>query len=73
MPMPPTLLQKWGIPGSEDVRLGRFGSQRLDHPGIHLRRHSILRELNSAVPSELGTHSLHRLDDPILLLSISLG
>ena len=35
MPMPPTLPQKWGIPGSEDVRLGRFGFQRLDHPGIH--------------------------------------
>ena len=48
MPMPPTIPQKWGIPGSEDVRLGRFGSQRLDHPVIHLRRDSILRELNSA-------------------------
>ena len=73
MPMPPTLPQKWGIPGSEDVRLGRFGSQRLDHPCIYLRRHSILRELNSAVSPGLGTHSLHRLDDPILFLSISLG
>ena len=51
MPMPPTLPQKWAIPGSEDVRLGRFGSQRLDHPVVHLRRHSILRELNSAVSS----------------------
>ena len=65
MPMPPTLPQKYGIPVSEDVRLGRFGSQRLDHPGIHLRRHSILCELNSAVSSGLSTHSLHRLDDPI--------
>ena len=73
MPMPPTLPQKWGIPGSEDVRLGRFGSQRLDHPGIHLRRHSILRELNSTVSSGLGTHSLHRPDDPILFLGIPLG
>ena len=73
MPMPPTLPQKWGIPGSEDVRLGRFGSQRLDHPGIHLWRHSILRELNSAVSSGRGTHSLHRSDDPILFLSIPLG
>ena len=53
MPMPPTLPQKWGIPGSEDVRLGRFGSQRLNNPGIHLRHHSILRELNSAVSSGL--------------------
>ena len=73
MPMPPTLPQKWGIPGSGDVRLGCFGSQRLNHPGIHLRRHSILRELNSAVSSGLGTNSLHRLDDPILFLSIPLG
>ena len=73
MPMAPTLPQKWGIPGSEDVRPGPFGSGRLDHPGIHLRRHSILRELNSAVSSELGTHSLHRLDDPILFLRILLG
>ena len=73
MPMPPTLPQKWCIPESEDVRLGRFGSQRLDHPGIHLRRHTILRELNSAVSCGLGTHSLHRLDDPILFLSTSLG
>ena len=73
MPMPPTLPQKWGIPGSEDVRLGRFGPQRLDHPGIHLRRHSILRELNSTVSSGLGTHSLQRLDDPIHFLSILLG
>ena len=73
MPMPPTLPQKWGIPGSEEVRLGRFGSQRLDRPGIHLRRHSMLRELNSAVSSGLGTHSLHCLDDPILFLSIPLG
>ena len=73
MPMPPTLPQKWGIPGSEDVRLGRFGSQRPDHPGIHLRRHSILRELNSTVSSGLGTHSLHRLGDRILFLSILLG
>ena len=40
MPMPPTLPQKWGIPGSKDVRLGRFGSERLDHSDIHLRRHS---------------------------------
>ena len=71
--MPPTLPQKWGIPGSEDVRLGRFGSKRLNHPGIQLRRHSILRELNSAVSSGLGTRSLHRLEDPILVLSISLG
>ena len=70
MPMPPTLPQNWGIPGSEDVRLGRFSSQRLNHPGVHLRRHSILRELNSTVSSGLGTHSLHRLDDPILFLSI---
>ena len=73
MPMPPTLPQKWGIPGSEDVRLGRFGSQRLDHPVVHLRRHSILRELNSAVSSGLGTYSLHRSDDPILFLSVPLG
>ena len=73
MPMPPTLPQKWGIPGSEDVCLGRFGSQRLDHPVIHLRRHSILRELNSAVSSGLSTRSLHRSDDPILFLSIPLG
>ena len=73
MPMPPTLPQKWGIPGSEDVRLGRFGSQQLDHPVIHLRRHSILRELNSAVSSGLGIHSLHGSDDPILFLSIPLG
>ena len=73
MPMPPTLPQKWGIPGSEDVRLGRFGSQRLDHSGKHLRRHSILRGLNSAVSSGLGTNSLHHLDDPILWLSIPLG
>ena len=73
MPMPPTLSQKWGIPGSEDVRLGRFVSVRLNHPGIHLWRHSILRELNSAVSSGLGTHSLHCLDDPILFLSIPLG
>ena len=73
MPMPPTLPQKWGIPGSEDVRLGRFGSQHRDHPVVHLRRHSILRELNSAVSSGLGTHSLHRSDDPILFLSIPLG
>ena len=73
MSMPPTLPQKWGIPGSEDVRLGRFGSQRLDHPGVHLRRHSILRELNSTVSAGLGTHSLHRSDDSILFLSIPLG
>ena len=73
MPMPPTLPQKWSIPGSEDVRLRRFGSQRLDHPVVHLRRHSILRELNSTVSSALGTHSLHRSDDPILFLSIPLG
>ena len=73
MPMPPKLPQKWGILGSEDVRPGRFGSQRQNHPSIHLLRHSILRELNSAVSSGLGTHSLHRLDDPILLLSIPLG
>ena len=73
MPMPPTLPQKWGIPGSEDVRPGRFGSQRLDHPVIHLRCHSILCELHSAVSSGLGTHSLHRSDDPILFLSILLG
>ena len=73
MPMPPTLPQKWGIPGCENVRLGRFGSQRLNHTGIHLRCHSILCELNSAVPSGLGTHSLHRLGDPILVLSIPLG
>ena len=73
MPMPSILPQKWGIPGSEDVRLGRLGSQRLDHPGIHLRRHSILRDLNSAVSSGLGTHSLHRSDNPILFLSIPLG
>ena len=73
MPMPPTLPQKRGIPGSEDVRLGRFGSQRLDHPGIHLQRHSTLCELNSAVSSGLGTHRLHRLDDPILFLSIPFG
>ena len=73
MPMPPTLPQKWGIPGSEDVRLGHFSSQRLNHPGVHLRRHSILRELNSTVSSGLGTHSLHRSDDPILFLSIPLG
>ena len=73
MPMPPTLPQKWGIPASEDVRLGRFGSQRLNHPGVHMRRHSILLELNSAVSSGLGTHSLHRLDGPILFLSIPLG
>ena len=73
MPMPPTLPQKWGIPGSEDVRLGRFGSQRLDNPRIHLRLHSILRELNSTVSAGLGTHSLHRLDDPILFFSIPLG
>ena len=73
MPMPPTPPQKWGILGSEDVRLGLFGSKRLDHPVIHLRRHSILRELNSAVSSGLGTHSLHRSDDPILFLSIPSG
>ena len=73
MPMPPTLPQKWGIPGSEDVRLGRFGFQRLDHPVIHLWRLSILCKLNSAVSSGLGTNSLHRLDDPILFLSIPLG
>ena len=73
MPMPPTLPQKWGIPGSEDVRLGRFGSQRLDHPGITLRCHSIHHELNSAVSSGLGANSLHRLDDSILFLSIPLG
>ena len=73
MPMPPTLPQKWGIPGSEDVCLGRFGSQRLDHPVVHLRRHSILRELNSAVSSGLGANSLHRSDDPILFLSIPSG
>ena len=73
MPMPPTLSQKWGIPGSEDVRLGRFGSQRLDHRGIHPRRHFILCELNSAISSGLGTHSLHRLDDPILFVSFPLG
>ena len=73
MPMPPTLPQKWGIPGSEDVRLGRFGSQRLDRPVIHLRRHSILRELNSAVSSGLDTHSLHRSGDPILFLNIPFG
>ena len=73
MPMPPTLPQKWGIPGSKYVCLGRFGSQRLDHPVVHLRRHSIPRELNSAVSSGLGTHSLYRSDDPILFLSIPLG
>ena len=73
MPMPPTLPQKWGILGSKDVRLGRFGSQLLNHPGIHLRRHSKLRQLNSAVSPGLGTHSLHRLGDPILVLSIPLG
>ena len=73
MPMPPTLPQKWGIPGSEDVRLGRFCSQRPDYPGIHLRCHTILRELSSTVSSGLGTHSLHRLDDRILFLSILLG
>ena len=73
MPMPPTLPQKWGIPGSEDVRLGRFGSQRLDYPVVHLRRHSILCELNSTVSSGLGTHSSHRSNDPILFLSIPLG
>ena len=73
MPVPPTLPQKWGIPESKDVCLGRFGPQRLDHPRIHLWRHSILRELNSTVSSGLGTHSLHRLDDPILFLSIPLG
>ena len=73
MPMPPTLPQKWGIPGSEDVRLGYFSSQRLNHPVVHLRRHSILCELNSAASSGLGTHSLHRSDDPILFLSIPLG
>ena len=73
MPMPPTLPQKWGIPGSEDVRLGRFGSERLDHRGIHLQGLSILRDLNSTVSSGLGTHSLHRLDDLILFLSNSLG
>ena len=73
MPIPPTLPQKWGIPGSEDVRLRRLGSGRLDHPVIHLRRHSILRELNSSVSSGLGTHSLHRSDDPILFLSNPLG
>ena len=73
MPVPPTLPQKWGIPGSKDVRLGRFGSQRPDHPVVHLRSHSILRELNSAVSSGLGTHSLHRSDDPILFLSTPLG
>ena len=73
MLMPPTPPQKWSIPGSEDVRLGRFGSQRLNHPGIHLRRHSMLCELNSAVSSGLGTHSLHCLDDPILFLSTPLG
>ena len=73
MPMLPTLPQKWDIAGSEDVRLGRFGSQRLDHPVIHLWRHSIFRELNSTVSSGLGTHSLHRFDDPILFLSIPLG
>ena len=70
MPMPPKLPQKWGIPGSEDVRLGRFGSQRVDYPVMHVRRHSILRDLNSAVSSGLGTHRLYRLDDPILFLSI---
>ena len=58
MPMPPTLPQKWDIPGSEDVLPGRFGSQRRNHPSIHLRRHSILRKLNSVVSSGLGTHSL---------------
>ena len=73
MPMPPTLPQKWGIPGSEDVRLGRFSSQHLDHPGIHLRRHTILCKLNSTVSSRLGTHNLPRLDDPILFLSMPLG
>ena len=73
MPMPLRLPQKWGIPGSESVRPGRFGSQRLNHPGIHLRRHSILCELNSAVSSRFGTHSLHHLGDPILFLSILLG
>ena len=73
MPMPPTLPQKWGIPGSEDVRLGHFSSQRLNHPGVHLRRHSILRELNSTVSPGLGTHSLHRSDDPIFFLSVPLG
>ena len=73
MPMRPTLPQKWGIPGSEDVRLGRFGSQRVNHSGIQLWRHYILRELNPAVSSGLGTHSLHRLDDPILFLRILLG
>ena len=71
--MPPTLPQKWGIQGSGGVRLRRFGSQRLDHPGIHLRRHTILCELNPAVSSGLGTHSLYRSDDPILFLSILLG
>ena len=73
MPLPPTLPQKWGIPGSGDVRLGLFVSQRLGHPVMHLRRHTILRELNSAVSSGLGTHSLHRSDDPILFLGIPLG
>ena len=73
MPMPPTLPQKWGISGSEEVRSGRFGSQRLDHPVIHLRSHLLLRELNSAVSFGLGTHSLYRSDDPILFLSIPLG
>ena len=49
MPMPPTLPQKWGIPESEAVHLRRFDSQRLNHPGIHLRRHSILRELTNTL------------------------
>ena len=75
----PQVTQRWprgsepASAGSEDVRLGRFGSQRLDHPGIHLRRHSLLRELNSTVSSGLGIHSLHRLDDLMLFLSIPLG
>ena len=73
MPMPPTLPQKWGIPGSEDVRLGHFSSQRLNHPGVRLRRLFILREPNSTVSSGLDTHSLHRSDDSILFPSIPLG
>ena len=73
MPMPPTLPQKWGISGSKDIRLGHVGSQRLDHPCIHLRCHPILRELDSTVISGLSTHSLHRSDNPILFLGIPLG
>ena len=36
-------------------------------------RFTTIRELNSAVSSGLVTHSLHRLDDSILFLSIPLG